>query len=146
MDRCSAFNESRGTLEMGADDYIVKPFGMRELLARIRAVLRRTTPPSYWIIRLGSVEVDMDRRSVVKGEEEIRLTPSEYNLLAYLLENPGRTLTRDMILNAVWGSESALTTRTVDVNVARLRQKLEIEPASPEHILSVHGVGYRFVP
>ncbi len=133
-------------LEIGADDYIVKPFGVRELLARIRAILRRTSPEAHKVLRFADTQVDLDRRVVMRLGEELKFTPAEYNLLTYFLHNPDRALTRDMILNSVWGYESYPNTRTVDAHVVRLRQKLEPEPNTPRHFLTVHGVGYRFLP
>src|SRR5271166_2088585 len=133
-------------LEIGADDYVVKPFGVRELLARIRAVLRRTSPDSNTVITFSDNAIDLKRRVVTRRGEEVKLTRGEYNLLTYFLQNPDRPLTRDMILNSVWGYESFPNTRTVDAHVVRLRQKLEPEPNVPRHILTVHGVGYRFLP
>ena len=132
-------------LELGADDYVVKPFGARELLARVKAALRRAVPESHTTLRFASVEVDLDRRVVTKRGEEVKLTPAEYNLLTYLLNHPDRVLTREAILNDVWGFESAPTTRTVDAHVVKLRQKLEMDSTAPRHFLTVHGVGYRFV-
>lgn len=131
-------------LEMGADDYIVKPFGTRELLARIRALLRRTTSETK-VLRFGDVEIDIDRRNTTRSGHEVKLTPAEYNLLLYFLRNHDRPLTRDAILNAVWGYESYPNSRTVDAHVVRLRQKLEPDPNLPRHFLTVHGVGYRFL-
>src|SRR6266852_5533709 len=133
-------------LEIGADDYIVKPFGSRELLARIRAVLRRTSPDARSIAQFGIVAVDFERRVVTRRGEPLKVTPAEYNLLSYFLQNPDRPLTRDMILNSVWGYEFFPNTRTVDAHVVKLRQKLEPDPNTPKHFLTVHGVGYRFVP
>lgn len=133
-------------LEIGADDYVVKPFGTRELLARIRAILRRTAPDARETIHFGDVEVDLERRVVTRKGEELRFTPAEYNLLTYFLQNPDRPLTRDMILNSVWGYESFPNTRTVDAHVVKLRQKLEPDPNTPRHFLTMHGVGYRFLP
>src|SRR5450631_3672385 len=133
-------------LEIGADDYIVKPFGARELLARIRAVLRRTSPESRKVLHFSEVEVDLERRVVSRRGEELKLTPSEYNLLTYFVQNPDRPLTRDMILNSVFGYEFYPNTRTVDAHIVKLRQNLEPEPNIPRHILTVHGVGYRFLP
>ena len=133
-------------LELGADDYVVKPFGTRELLARIRAVLRRTGPERTRTITFAETEVDLEHRIVRRRGEEVKFTPAEYNLLTFFLQNPNRPLTRDMILNSVWGYESYPNTRTVDAHVVRLRQKLEPEPNTPRHFLTVHGVGYRFVP
>lgn len=132
-------------LEIGADDYIVKPFGTRELLARIRALLRRTSSETK-VLRFADVEVDVDRRTTTRGGNEVKLTPAEYNLLLYFLQNPDRALTRDVILNSVWGYESYPNSRTVDAHVVRLRQKLEAEPNVPRHFITVHGVGYRFLP
>lgn len=133
-------------LEIGADDYVVKPFGARELLARIRALLRRTSQDSSRVIEFANVAVDLTRRLVLKQGEELKMTRAEYNLLTYFLQNPDRALTRDMILNSVWGYESFPNTRTVDAHVVRLRQKLEPDANIPRHFLTVHGVGYRFLP
>jgi DNA-binding response OmpR family regulator len=133
-------------LEIGADDYVVKPFGVRELVARIRAVLRRSSPESFKVMHVGDVEVDLERRIVKRGNNEIKLTPAEYSLLAFFLHYPDRPLTRDMILNSVWGYNFMSNTRTVDAHVLKLRQKLEADPNVPRHILTVHGVGYRFLP
>jgi DNA-binding response OmpR family regulator len=131
-------------LELGADDYLVKPFGARELLARMKAVLRRSAP-DHTVRSFANIEVDTERRMVTSRGHEIPLTPSEYNLLNYFLRNPDRVLTREMILEDVWGFESAPTARTVDSHVVKLRQKLEPDPAVPRYFLTVHGVGYRFV-
>jgi DNA-binding response OmpR family regulator len=133
-------------LEIGADDYVVKPFGSRELLARIRALLRRTSPSDTKVLTFADVEVDLTRRVVSKRGEDLKVTRAEYNLLTYFLQNPDRALTRDMILNSVWGYESFPNTRTVDAHVVRLRQKLEPDAGNPRHFLTVHGVGYRFLP
>jgi DNA-binding response OmpR family regulator len=133
-------------LEMGADDYVVKPFGSRELLARIRAVLRRCTPEAGKVLSFAEVEVDLERRVVLKRGEELKLTRAEYNLLTFFLQHPDRALTRDAILNSVWGYESFPNTRTVDAHVVRLRQKLEPDSNLPRHFITVHGVGYRFLP
>jgi DNA-binding response OmpR family regulator len=133
-------------LEIGADDYIVKPFGVRELLARIRAVLRRTSPEETEVLEFGQVQVDLTRRVVQREGVELKLTRAEYNLLTYFLQNPDRVLTRDAILNSGWGYDYCPHTRTVDAHVVRLRQKLEPEAARPRHFLTVHGVGYRFLP
>jgi DNA-binding response OmpR family regulator len=133
-------------LEIGADDYVVKPFGTRELMARIRAVLRRSSPDARKVVHFSDNEVDFERRIVRRKGEELRFTPAEYNLLCYFVQNPDKPLTRDMILNSVWGYEFFPNTRTVDAHVVKLRQKLEPEPNVPRHFLTVHGVGYRFVP
>ncbi len=133
-------------LEVGADDYVVKPFGTRELMARIRAVLRRSSADAHKIVHFSDTEIDFERRVVMRKGEELKLTPAEYNLLSYFVHNPDRPLTRDMILNSVWGYEFFPNTRTVDAHVVKLRQKLEPDPNAPKHFLTVHGVGYRFVP
>ena len=133
-------------LEVGADDYVVKPFGSRELTARIRAVLRRASPEAHQVISFSDVSVDLERRAVTRRGTELHLTPAEYNLLTFFLQNPDRPLTRDVILNSVWGYESFPNTRTVDAHVVRLRQKLEPQPECPRYFLTMHGVGYRFLP
>jgi DNA-binding response OmpR family regulator len=133
-------------LEIGADDYVVKPFGTRELLARIRAVLRRTNPETNPIISFSDVEVDLERHSVRRKGEEIKFTRAEFKLLAFFLQNPDRPLTRDVLLNSVWGYEAFPNTRTVDAHVVRLRQKLEPDSETPRHFLTMHGIGYRFIP
>ncbi len=133
-------------LEIGADDYVTKPFGRRELLARIRAVLRRASSDAHTVLRFSDVEIDVDRRVVTRAGQDIKVTPAEYNLLVYFLQNPDRPLTRDVILNAVWGYDSFPNTRTVDAHVVKLRQKLEPDANIPRHFLTVHGVGYRFLP
>jgi DNA-binding response OmpR family regulator len=133
-------------LEIGADDYIVKPFGTRELLARIRALLRRSTPGASKVLHFGDAALDLERRVVTRDGDDLKLTPSEYNLLTYFLQNPDRPLTRDMILNSVFGYESFPNTRTVDAHIVKLRQKLEPAPSMPRHFLTVHGIGYRFLP
>jgi DNA-binding response OmpR family regulator len=133
-------------LEIGADDYLVKPFGARELMARIRAVLRRSRAAPRTMLAFGNNQVDLERRVVTRGGQELKFTPAEYKLLVYFLENPDRPLTRDMILSFVWGYESFPNTRTVDVHVVKLRQKLEADPIVPRHFVTLHGVGYRFLP
>ena len=133
-------------LEIGADDYVVKPFGTRELMARIRAVLRRAAPDGRKVAHFGDNEIDFGRRIVSRKGDELKFTPAEYNLLCFFLQNPDRPLTRDMILNSVWGYEFFPNTRTVDAHVVKLRQKLEPDPNTPRYFLTVHGVGYRFVP
>jgi len=133
-------------LETGADDYVVKPFGARELMARIRAVLRRASPRVPKVFRFSDVEVDAEKRRCVRGGEEIKLTATEYNLLLFFLQNPDKVMTRDVILNKVWGYESYPNTRTVDAHVVRLRQKFDPNPEAPRHFFSVHSVGYRFLP
>ncbi len=133
-------------LEIGADDYVVKPFGTRELMARIRAVLRRAPGEQDRVLSFADTNVDIERRIVTRGGHEVKFTPAEYNLLTFFLHNPDRPLSRDMILNSVWGYESFPNTRTVDAHVVRLRQKLEADPNCPRHFLTLHKVGYRFLP
>jgi len=133
-------------LEIGADDYVTKPFGSRELLARIRALLRRASGETKKVFHFGDVEVDFERRVVTRKGQAVKFTPAEYNLLAYFVQNPDRPLTRDKILNAVWGYDTFPNTRTVDIHVVKLRQKLEPDPNVPRHFTTVHGVGYRFLP
>ncbi len=133
-------------LEIGADDYVVKPFGTRELLARMRAVLRRSTPEAPQVVSFSDIEVDLERRIVRRRGDEVRMTRAEFNLLAFFLQNPNRPLSRDVLLNSVWGYDSFPNTRTVDAHVVRLRQKLEQNAETPRHFLTMHGVGYRFLP
>jgi DNA-binding response OmpR family regulator len=108
--------------------------------------LRRAAPDGRKVAHFGDTEVDFERRIVMRKGEEIKLTPAEYNLLCFFLHHPDRPLTRDMILNSVWGYEFFPNTRTVDAHVVKLRQKLEPDPNAPHHFVTVHGVGYRFVP
>lgn len=133
-------------LEIGADDYVVKPFGRRELIARMRAVLRRAATEAHRILHFADTEVDIERRVVVRKGDEVKMTPAEYNLLVFFLQNPDRPLTRDVILNSVWGYNSFPNTRTVDAHIVKLRQKFEFDATVPRHFLTVHGVGYRFLP
>jgi two-component system alkaline phosphatase synthesis response regulator PhoP len=132
-------------LKIGADDYVTKPFEMLELLARIEALLRR--PPSHamgGIYRFGSVSVNKRAIAVTRAGRAVHLSAREFELLVYFLEHPGVSLTRDKILYDVWGYENGTQTRTVDVHVASLRQKLENDPKHPEFILTESGVGYKF--
>jgi len=133
-------------LEIGADDYVVKPFGARELLARIHAVLRRAAPDASKTIAFGENEIDLERRLVWRRGRDVKFTPAEFSVLVYFLKNPDRALTRDMILNSVWGEDSFPNARTVDAHVVKLRHKLETDPNVPRHFVTVHGVGYRFLP
>jgi DNA-binding response OmpR family regulator len=132
-------------LEIGADDYVVKTTSVRELLARIRAVLRRSAPGTSKVIIFGENEIDLERQLVKHRGQEVKCTQSEYKLLIHFLENPDKPLTRDMILNSVWGCEAFPNMRTVDAHVVKLRQKLEADPNVPRHFVTLHGVGYRFL-
>jgi two-component system alkaline phosphatase synthesis response regulator PhoP len=133
-------------LELGADDYIAKPFGLRELMARIRAVLRRPGPrQKLGEFAFGDVRLHFRGRLAYKSGREIKLTRKEFDLLRYLVEFRGEVVTRDRLLDEVWGYEHYPTTRTVDTHILRLRQKFEDDPERPRHIVTVHGQGYRFV-
>lgn len=135
-------------LEMGADDYVTKPFSVREVAARVKARLRnqrgeRRIPDHY---EFNNVKVDLRRRILWKGGAEERLTTHEAGTLAYLIAHRGRDVSRDELLEKVWGYTAALTTRTVDNQILKLRKKIEDIPSQPRHILTVHGTGYRFEP
>jgi len=132
-------------LELGADDYVTKPFSLRELLARVHAVLRRPGPrQKFDTFAFDDVRVQLRSRRVVKAGVELRFTRKEFDLLVYFVAHRGETLTRERLLDEVWGYERFPTTRTVDTHVLRLRQKLEAEPENPRWLLTVHGQGYRF--
>jgi two-component system alkaline phosphatase synthesis response regulator PhoP len=133
-------------LELGADDYVTKPFSLRELLARVRAVLRRPGPRQRMeTFAFGDVRLHVRARQVFRAGREVRLTRKEFDLLRYFVEHPGEVITRDRLLDEVWGYERFPTTRTVDTHVLRLRQKLERDPERPVHFLTIHAQGYRFV-
>jgi two-component system alkaline phosphatase synthesis response regulator PhoP len=132
-------------LELGADDYVTKPFSLRELLARVRAVLRRPGPrQKFEEFAFGDVRLHLRARQAFRAGREVRLTRKEFDLLRYLVEHRGEVLTRDRLLDEVWGYERYPTTRTVDTHILRLRQKFEPDPESPVWILTVHGQGYKF--
>jgi two-component system KDP operon response regulator KdpE len=131
-------------LDQGADDYLTKPFGSDELLARIRVALRRTIPAGDGVFRLDSLEVDPARRRVTLAGEEVHLTPTEYSLLTYLVAHAGRVVTHPMILRAVWGAEYADDSHILRTYVNQLRAKLRDDPAHPRFIRTDPGVGYRF--
>jgi two-component system alkaline phosphatase synthesis response regulator PhoP len=132
-------------LQAGADDYIVKPFSVRELEARIHAVLRRSDPATQRQVHIGAAVVDLAGHQVDLQGTVHRLLQKEAALLAYLLHHVGETLDRSKLLHAVWGYEHFPTTRTVDTHVLNLRKKIEADPAAPRHLLTVHRVGYRLV-
>jgi two-component system, OmpR family, alkaline phosphatase synthesis response regulator PhoP len=134
-------------LKLGADDYLTKPFEVIELLARVEALLRRNpaTPATIDTFRFGNVMIDFKRAEVAKGEQSVELSAMEFKLLQFLIENRGTVHTRDQLLDNVWGYDAMPSTRTVDVHVAWLRQKLENNPKHPQHIQTVHGFGYKFV-
>jgi DNA-binding response OmpR family regulator len=133
-------------LDMGADDYVVKPFSVPELMARIRALLRRSTSGLAATLTFGDVEVDFRRHAAVRGGRAIEMTRKEFALLRFLASREDTVVTRDELLNKVWGFEAYPVTRTVDNHIAGLRAKLEADPARPVYIQTVHGVGYKFVP
>jgi two-component system response regulator RegX3 len=134
-------------LELGADDYVTKPYSARELVARIRAVLRRrveTDLPDDGALAAGPVRMDVDRHVVVVDGAPVPLPLKEFDLLELLLRNAGRVLTRGQLIDRVWGSDYVGDTKTLDVHVKRLRAKLEPDPANPRHLLTVRGLGYKF--
>jgi two-component system, OmpR family, response regulator RegX3 len=137
-------------LELGADDYVTKPFSIRELVSRVRANLRRTRPPilpgvDEEILSGGPVEMDVPRHEVRVRDERTAFPPKEFELLETLLRRKGRLLTRDFLIAEVWGADYFGDTKTLDVHVKRLRQKLEADPHRPVHLLTVRGLGYKFV-
>ena len=134
-------------LELGADDYVTKPFSIRELMARVKAVLRRASPQAATaeVYRFSDVEVNVRSNEVLRGGQPVELSSKEFALLAYFVAHPAETLSRDRLLDAVWGYENYPTTRTVDAHIVHLRQKLEPNPEEPRFILTVHGSGYKFV-
>ena len=134
-------------LELGADDYVTKPFSSRELLARVRAVMRRhgeqeeLLPPT---IEAGSVRIDIERHVVSVRGEHVTMPLKEFDLLEFLVRNSGRVLTRNQLIDRVWGADYVGDTKTLDVHIKRLRAKIEIDPAHPSHIQTVRGLGYKF--
>jgi two-component system alkaline phosphatase synthesis response regulator PhoP len=135
-------------LKLGADDYVTKPFSFMELMARVEAVLRRTRPggrAAHAKHHFGDVVVDLDRHEASKAGEALELTPREFRLLGYLLEHRGEVVSREELLDAVWGYDTIPFTRTVDTHIAKLRKKVEDDPSDPRHIITVHRLGYKFV-
>jgi DNA-binding response OmpR family regulator len=135
-------------LELGADDYLTKPFSPRELVARVNAVLRRTSAPSVAAARIeiGDLVVDPGRREVHKDGTPLRLTTLEFDLLSFLVSNPNQVFSRRELMDHVWGYTSVLDTGTVTVHIRRLREKIENDPSRPRHLETVWGSGYRFTP
>jgi len=136
-------------LELGADDYVTKPYSARELIARVRAVLRRggdATEPeaTAGVLSAGPVRMDVERHVVSVGGEEVALPLKEFDLLEYLLRNVGRVLTRGQLIDRVWGADYVGDTKTLDVHVKRLRAKVEADPGVPKHLVTVRGLGYKF--
>jgi DNA-binding response OmpR family regulator len=144
-------------LELGADDYVTKPFSPKELLARVRRAMRRTSNPQQMlsqvaakaitreILTFGDARVDFTSMEATRAGKNITLTTQEFKLLKYLASSPGRVISREELLNEVWGYQNYPSTRTVDNHILRLRQKLEPDPASPRFLLTMHGAGYKFI-
>jgi len=134
-------------LELGADDYVTKPFSPRELTARIQAAIRRQRkPPTPTLFRFADCEIDFKSMTASRAGLAVVLTAHEFKLLKFFTENVDMVLTREVLLNEVWGYNSYPTTRTVDNQILKLRQKLESDPANPKHLLTIYGAGYKFVP
>jgi two-component system, OmpR family, alkaline phosphatase synthesis response regulator PhoP len=145
-------------LELGADDYVTKPFSPKELLARVRRAMRRTGTPqaavtslptkavSHEVLTFGDARIDFTSMEATRAGSLITLTTQEFKLLKYLAASPGRVISREELLNEVWGYQNYPSTRTVDNRILRLRQKLEPDPASPRYLITMHGTGYKFIP
>lgn len=134
-------------LELGADDYVTKPFSPRELTARVQAAVRRQSKPAVSAtFRFGECEIDFKRMAAWRTGQPVVLTAHEFKLLKFFIENAEHVLTREILLNEVWGYNVYPTTRTVDNQILKLRQKLEPDPANPRHLLTIYGAGYKFVP
>ena len=145
-----AESDKVAAFDLGADDYLTKPFGVEELLARVRAVLRRSQwsdrPPAAGARRYGDLEIDLEGHAVRLGGADVRLTPTEFGLLAQLVAHAGKVLTHRMLLQRVWGVEYGEEAEYLRVYMGRLRRKLEADPANPRHLLTESGVGYKFAP
>ena len=134
-------------LEMGADDYVTKPFSPRELLARVRAAVRRSGRQASGSVQsFSDVSVDFAKMEVIRGGQPVAMTAQEFKVLKFLMENAERVVSREELLNEVWGYQNYPSTRTVDNHILKLRQKLEKDPAEPVHFRTMHGAGYKFVP
>jgi DNA-binding response OmpR family regulator len=134
-------------LEFGADDYVTKPFGLRELLARIKAILRRVPPKSIaeTTIKIGRIEIDFSKYEATENNKSVAMTHKELEILKYFWTNKNTTVSRDDLFNEIWGYDEMTTTRTIDNFILKLRQKIEINPNRPKHILTVHGIGYKLI-
>jgi two-component system alkaline phosphatase synthesis response regulator PhoP len=146
LSAASDISDKVSLLELGADDYVTKPFSPRELLARVRAALRHTSrTSSISVVHFYNISLDLKRMEVLRDGEVVMLTAQEFKTLQFLVQNPDRVITRDELLKEVWGYQNPPSTRTVDNHILKLRQKLERDFAQPVHLRTVHGMGYKFV-